>query len=112
MKKKILLGLLGVGLFLSGCASVNSVSLTSIPANKEREVKTSASRIIFLGFNFNNDYVDNMVEDLQRQCPNGKISGILTKDESINYFLFFVWERRVTARGYCQGGGSKVSLLQ
>jgi hypothetical protein len=100
------------GFIFAGCASINSVSLTSIPSSKEREVKTSASRVIFLGFNFNNDYVDDMVENLQRQCPNGKISGILTKDESINYFLFFVRERRVTARGYCQSSESKVSLLQ
>jgi hypothetical protein len=94
------------------CAHVNSVSLTSIPAVKGPEVKTTTSKIIFLGFNFNNDYVDNMAEELQRQCPNGKITGILTKDESINYFLFFVWERRVTAKGYCQSSNSKVSLLQ
>lgn len=94
------------------CASVNSLSLTSIPAVKDHEVKSTTSKIIFLGFNFNNDYVDSMAEDLQRKCPNGKITGILTKDETINYFLFFVWERRVTARGYCQLPNSKVSLLQ
>jgi hypothetical protein len=92
------------------CASVNSVSLTSIPAVKEQEVKSTASKVIFLGFNFNNDYIDNMSEELQKQCPNGKITGILTKDETINYFLFFVWERRVTAKGFCQGGNTKVSL--
>jgi hypothetical protein len=97
---------------LMHCASVNSVSLTSIPAAKDHQVKSTTSKIIFLGFNFNNDYVDNMTEDLQRQCPNGKITGILTKDETINYFLFFVWERRVTAKGFCQSPNAKVSLLQ
>lgn len=95
--------ILGVLLSLSfvGCASVNSVSLTSIPANKGKEVKSEASRTIILGFNFNNDYVDEMADDLKRQCPNGVVKGILTKDEVINYFLFFVWARKVTATGYC-----------
>ena len=93
---------MGILLSLSfvGCASVNSVSLTSIPANKGKEVRAEASRTIILGLNFNNDYVDDMAENLKRQCPNGVIKGILTKDESINYFLF-VWARKVTATGYC-----------
>lgn len=86
---------------LISCASVNSVSLSSIPANREKEVRTEASRTIILGFNFNNDYVDEMAEDLKRQCPNGVVKGILTKDEVINYFLFFVWARKVSATGYC-----------
>lgn len=101
-----------VSISLTHCASVNSVSLTSIPAVKDHEVKKTTSKMIFLGFNFNNDYIDNMAEELQQQCPHGKISGILTKDETINYFLFFVWERRVTAKGYCQLPNVKVSSLQ
>ena len=84
-----------------GCASVNSVSLSSIPAARNKEVKAEASRVIILGFNFNNDFVDNMAEDLKAQCPNGVVRGILTKDEVIQYFLFFVWERKVSATGYC-----------
>ena len=84
-----------------GCASVNSVSLSSIPANKGKEVRAETSKTIILGFNFNNDYVDEMAEDLKHQCPNGVVKGILTKDEVINYFLFIVWARKVTATGYC-----------
>lgn len=93
--------LLALSFLFVGCASVNSVSLTSIPANKGKEVRAETSKTIILGFNFNNDYVDDMATDLKRQCPNGVVKGILTKDEVINYFLFFVWERKVTASGYC-----------
>jgi hypothetical protein len=88
-------------LLFVGCASVNSVSLSSIPANKGKEVRAETSKTIILGFNFNNDYVDDMADDLKRQCPNGIIKGILTKDEVVDYFLFFVWARKVTATGYC-----------
>lgn len=88
-------------LFLSSCASINSVSLTPIPAERSNQVKTQKSKLIFLAFNFDNDFVDETVEDLKRQCPQGKISGLLTKDENINYFLFFVWKKQITATGFC-----------
>lgn len=95
---------------LVGCASVNSVSLTPIPMNRNQPVKTEVSRWVFLGFNFDNDYIDPLVEDLKRQCPNGIVSGILTKDETIAYVLFF--KRKVAATGFCnqavaQGEGKK-----
>lgn len=84
---------------LSGCASINSVSLTSVPAHRSNPVKTERSKWIILGFNFDNDFVDEAVDDLKNKCPNGRVTGILTKDEVIAYFLF--WQRKITASGYC-----------
>jgi uncharacterized lipoprotein YajG len=86
---------------LSSCASVNSVSLTPIPADRHQPIKVEASKVIVLGLNFDNDFVDQLVSDLQRKCPKGKVTGILTKDENINYFLYLVWKKQVTATGYC-----------
>ncbi len=90
-----------------GCVSVESISLTSIPARRDAPVRTEKSKIIFLGFNFNNDFVDELVGDLKNQCKDGIVSGILTKDEVVNYFLMIVYSRRVTATGYCQRTGQK-----
>lgn len=92
---------LGLLLISVGCASVQSVSLTPIPAQRSSPVRVEKSKLIVLGFNFDNDYVDDMVDDLKRQCPGGKVSGILTKDEAYNYFLWMVHKRQVTAQGYC-----------
>lgn len=89
---------------LGGCVSMQSVSLTSIPARKGKEITAQKSRLIILGFNFDNDYVNELVEDLKNQCPNGQVKGILTKDEIVDYFLMLVHTRRVTATGYCQTG--------
>jgi hypothetical protein len=86
---------------LSGCASINSVSLTSIPATRSNVVRSEAKRMVFLGFNFNNDFIDTMADDLKNQCPNGQVRGLLTKDETVMYFLFFLYEYRVSATGYC-----------
>jgi hypothetical protein len=83
----------------SGCANVQSVSLTPIPANRSKVVKAEVSKTIFLAFNFNNDYVEPLVEDLKSQCPNGVVSGILTKDETIAYVIVF--KRHITATGFC-----------
>lgn len=107
IRTKMLLGLLA----LSGCASVNSVSLTPIPANRGKTVRASAEKWIFLAFNFDNDFIEPVVEDLKRQCPGGVVSGILTKDETYAYFLVF--KKQLTATGFCSsavaknGGGSK-----
>lgn len=84
---------------LSGCASINSVSLTPIPAQRDRQVQAQVSKTIFLGFNFDNNFIDPLVEDLKRQCPRGLVTGVLTKDETISYFIVFT--KRVTATGYC-----------
>jgi hypothetical protein len=99
MKKPSLFLLILV--FISGCASINSVSLTPIPADRRNTVKAEKSKTIFFAFNFDNDFVDEVVSDLKRQCPNGKVTGLLTKDENINYFLYIVWKKQITATGYC-----------
>ncbi|MCB0412336.1 MAG: hypothetical protein KDD22_07410 [Bdellovibrionales bacterium] len=90
-----------VTMWISGCASVNSLSITSIPAKRTNQVYAEKSKMIFLGFNFSNDYVEELVEDLQSQCPRGTVSGILTKDENYMYFLFFLTKRKVSAKGFC-----------
>ena len=103
---KISTACLGLALTLGGCASINSVSLTAIPADRSHQVTADASRTIFLGFNFDNDYVNTLVDQLKNQCPSGKVTGILTKDEVVNYFLYIVHKRHVSATGYCVGESS------
>lgn len=92
---------------LVGCASINSVSLTPIGTKRDRPVKAEVSKTIFLGFNFDNDYINPLVSDLKRQCPNGIISGILTKDETISYFIVFT--KRVVATGFCNNSSATAS---
>lgn len=88
----------------SGCVSLNSVSLTSVPVERGQKVRAASERFIFMGFNFDNDYVNTVTTDLKTQCPNGTVSGLLTKSESINYFLYIFWKSRITATGYCVKG--------
>ena len=97
--KLILFSLL---LGLAGCASINSVSLTPIPAGRSNVVTARVEKFIILGFNFDNDYVNPLVEELKKKCPNGVVSGILTKDEVIHYFL--AHNHIVTATGFCNRG--------
>ncbi len=88
-------------LVLNACVSLNSVSLTPIPPERNNRVSVERDKFIFLGFSFDNDFVDGAVEDLKAQCPNGKVTGLLTKDENINYFLYIFWKKRISAQGYC-----------
>lgn len=88
-----------LGLALSGCASVNSVSLTTIPAQRTKIVTAEVSKTIFLAFSFDNDFIDPLVAKLKEQCEGGYVSGILTKDETFHYII--VHTKRVTATGFC-----------
>ncbi len=90
---------LALSAVMVGCASINSVSLTPIPTQRGNMVSAEVSKTIFLAFSFDNDFVDGLVNQLKQKCPGGFISGILTKDEVISYFL--VYTRRVVATGFC-----------
>ena len=103
MNTKIIASLTLSAFLSTGCASLQSTSLSSIPAKRDQVVSAQAGRTIILGFNFDNDFINTLEADLKRQCPGGDVRGILTKDELINYFLYFVYKRKVTASGYCVG---------
>ncbi len=99
MKNLILTSALSLA--LSGCTYLESVSTTPIPADRQTKVKAETSRFVILLFNFNNDYVNEMAEDLANQCPNGKVQGILTKHESVVYFPLLFHSIKVSAEGFC-----------
>jgi hypothetical protein len=84
---------------LSGCVSLDSVSLTQLPEDRDNLVSASASDILFLGFTTQNDFVDEAIESLKAKCRGGKLTGILTKHQTTSYVLVF--KREVIASGYC-----------
>ena len=83
----------------SACVSLQSVSLTQIPEKRSKKVKAEASKTTFLAFNFDNDFVNQLTDSLKDKCPDGKVQGILTKDQLTSYFI--VSTRSVIATGYC-----------
>ena len=90
-----------VGLLTSGCVHMASISTTTIPADRESPVEAEAERFMFLLLNFDNNYVFRLTEDLAKQCPDGRVEGILTKQESITYFPLIAHGVRVSATGFC-----------
>lgn len=95
-----------IAIFTS-CTHLSSVSLTSIPKRRANKIKVERYKFIFLGFNFNNNFVNQMVKELRSKCPKGSVKGILTKDESIVYFPLIAHARQITAEGYCMSKGKK-----
>ena len=94
--------ILSLMLLLNQCASLNSVSLTAIPANRSKQISASVDKKIFIFLNFSNDYIYTLSNKLKNKCQGGIISGILTKNEKICYLPFcFIYVNKVTARGYC-----------
>jgi hypothetical protein len=85
-----------------GCASLESVSVTNIPRERGRPVQASADNPAFLGIHFSNGFADELPDELRRQCPRGKVTGIYSKYESTWYVL--VQNRSVTVKGYCVTG--------
>lgn len=90
-------------LMFAGCASLNSVSMTSYPKDRSKPVQAKVSKTVFLAFNFNNDFVMDLTQELQSQCPNGKVTGITTKYET--YWYFIVHRMDVTSQGFCLNKG-------
>jgi len=90
-------------IFLISCTHLSSVSTSAIPTNRSKPVSAQGERFMFMLFNFDNKYVDNMVMDMARQCPKGRIEGILTKYEVTTYFPLFAYNLKASAQGYCVG---------
>lgn len=89
-----------IALFFTGCVHVNGLSVTAIPAERGTVVSATAeSKLAVLGIGLDQEWMDNLVNDLRAQCEGGVVSGILTKDEQISYVV--ADRRRVTATGYC-----------
>jgi hypothetical protein len=86
----------------TGCASLQSVSVTNIPRERGRPVEASADNPAFLGLHFDNDFADELPDELRKQCPDGNVTGIYAKYESTWYVL--VQNRSVTVHGYCVKG--------
>jgi len=86
-------------LALAGCTSLQSVSVTQVPADRGRPVRAEVSNTAFLGIHFDNDFLNDLTPQLLAQCPHGRITGLLTKQESSLYVI--VATRRVIATGYC-----------
>jgi hypothetical protein len=93
----------------SGCTSLQSVSVSSVPKDRSRPVFASEDNVAFLGIHFDNEFVDALPDRLREQCPGGKVTGVFTKHESTWYVL--VQNREVTITGYCVKGqpGAKVA---
>lgn len=86
---------------LYSCASLNSVSQTTIPAKKGKKVKVEAKNHIFFFLAFTTTWVEELHDELRRKCPRGKIQGILTKNYTKTFFPIIYHQNVVTAEGYC-----------
>ena len=105
MKFKWIGGVFVLGFLLQGCAILHSVSVTRVPMDRSKPVSAESSTWGILGIYFDNDFVDEAVAKLDEQCPNGRISGVMTKYSTR---LFPLWTtRQVQASGYCLNGSSK-----
>ena len=84
---------------LAGCTSLQSVSVTQIPTDRSRPIHAEVSNSALFGIHFDNDFVDDITPELIAQCPHGRITGLLTKEETSLYVI--VSTRRLIAYGYC-----------
>jgi hypothetical protein len=96
MSRAALVALLPVA---AGCTSLQSVSVTQIPGDRSRPVRAEVSNTALFGIHFDNDFLEDLTPQLFAQCPHGRITGLLTKQENSVYVI--VSTRRVIATGYC-----------
>ncbi|MCS6902190.1 MAG: hypothetical protein RMJ98_22405 [Myxococcales bacterium] len=86
----------------SACTTLKSFSMTQVPADRSRPVEASETSGGLFGIFFSNSFVDEVAEQLRAKCPQGRLSGVVTKYEST---LYVIWvSRKITATGYCLPG--------
>jgi hypothetical protein len=95
---------------LTACTSLQSVSVTQIPVDRSRPVRAEVTNTALFGIHFDNDFVIDLTPQLLRQCPDGRITGLLTKQESSLYVI--VATRRVIATGYCVYDAPRAQVAQ
>lgn len=84
-----------------GCTHLRSFSVTTIPEDRSRPVEAAGQRIVVLGINATNDFADTLVADLAEQCPDGRVSGIITRYEVAMVVPIFAYAHRVYVSGHC-----------
>ncbi|MBF0441314.1 MAG: hypothetical protein HQK54_05365 [Oligoflexales bacterium] len=96
-------------IFLKGCMTVDSISVSQIPQQSERKgrISSHASRPVILLIPFGTSYVEQAQERLIAQCPHGAIEGVLAKYQTTNYFLGLIYLAEVEMEGYCIKDGKK-----
>ena len=88
---------------LTQCTTVSSVSISQVPepaARRSLVTASASSPVIFL-IPFNTDYLDEARENFVSNCQKGAIEGVLSKHETVNYFLSFIMIQRIHLQGYC-----------
>lgn len=88
-----------MAIFLSSCASLHSVSMTQVPQNRGKPIMARSSSWGLFGIYFSNDFVNEAIDGLKNRCQRGKVTGVFTKYESRNYFLWTT--RTVNANAFC-----------
>ncbi|MBM95083.1 MAG: hypothetical protein CMI09_04455 [Oceanospirillaceae bacterium] len=89
-------------LILAGCTSLQSVSISQIPKDRSQRVVAESDQWSFLGIAFSNDFVDDAMLDIQQQCPQGQVEGVLTQYD--HTFFFPILVRTVEVTGFCVEG--------
>jgi len=98
--KKLIAILACLSVFSGACASLQSVSMTQVPTDRSHPIEANSSSWGLFGIFFTNSFADDAVKELQGKCPNGRITGVFTKQESRFYLL--VLERKVLATAFCE----------
>ena len=98
-----------LGTALTACLTVEAVSVSQIPAEKDRNhrISASASRPIVFLIPFGTSYVEEARKGLLDRCPGGAIEGVLAKFQSTDYFLGLVLVKEVSMSGYCLNPAKK-----
>jgi len=91
----------------AGCAhSIHEVHTSDFTPGASLQnglmIKATAEQFVFLGITQETNYVDQAYQQLQSQCPNGRITAITTQ---ISTSLgFFSWTNKALMQGLCLAG--------
>ncbi len=84
-----------------GCVTVQSITVSQIPAKEHRrqQVKAEAQGLVVLSIPFGTSFVEEATKSLEAQCHGKAVTGIISKFEQVSYP--FVGIPKVKLEGYC-----------
>ena len=96
--------LLSLLFILASCShSVHQVSMSDhnliMNPAKAQKISTLSEQTVIFWFKFDTDYVDQAKAQLEKKCPNGEITNIMTRYSTSHGF--FHWKNKIYMEGLC-----------
>lgn len=86
----------------TACTSAKIKSISDLPEERSKMVHAQAENWNILLQGTNNGFNEQVLEQLNKSCPNSKVNVSMVESRYTIYLLDFLYKEKVSAYGYCE----------